>query len=372
VNHFQLAYRNLKRRPARSVLTALGVALAVGSFITLYGLSRSAYENVQQSIDEHNADLTIRRSGSAELFGGTVPEATAARIAAIPGVSAISGELLSLVESDNGDHVLAAGWAENSFFWQGVPLEEGRIPRPGEHKVAMLGADLAHNLKKHTGDTITLLGEPFRIVGISRFSSVINRNIVVVPLADLQEATFRPGAVSFFSIKLENPNDPAEVERVSNDIQKLGDLSAMKSGNVLRNDSMVGLLRAVTSAMAWIALLMGILMVLNTLLMAVLERTREIGILSALGWSTKRIMGALILEGAILSAAGSLAGIILGILGAELLSSIPAIGRYVAVRPTVSLVLMTAAAAVGLGILGACYPAARAARQDPAIALGRG
>ena len=66
---------------------------------------------------------------------------------------------------------------------------------------------------------------------------------------------------------------------------------------MLKNDSLVGLLDAVSSSMAWVALLMGVLMVLNTLLMAVLERTREIGILSAIGWSKERIMGALVIEG---------------------------------------------------------------------------
>ena len=81
MNHLQLALRNLSRRPARSVLTAVGVALAVGSFITLYGLSQSVEQNVGQSIEEHGADLTIRRSGTAELFGGTVPESVGARAA---------------------------------------------------------------------------------------------------------------------------------------------------------------------------------------------------------------------------------------------------------------------------------------------------
>ena len=66
MNHLQLAFRNLKRRPARSILTVMGVALAVGSFITLYGLSRSVQENVQQSFEERGTDLTVRRRGIAE------------------------------------------------------------------------------------------------------------------------------------------------------------------------------------------------------------------------------------------------------------------------------------------------------------------
>ena len=72
MNYFQLALRNLWRRPTRSLLTMLGVAIAVGSFITLFGLSRSVHENVQQSFDEHGANLTVRRRGIAEPFGGTI------------------------------------------------------------------------------------------------------------------------------------------------------------------------------------------------------------------------------------------------------------------------------------------------------------
>ena len=265
MNHLQLAFRNLERRPARSILTALGVALAVGSFITLYGLSRSVYQNVQQSIEEHGSDLTVRRRGTAELFGGTIPETNEPRIAEIPGVVAVSGDLLSLAATDQDAQVLAAGWPDDSFYWQNVPLEEGRLPQRGERKVALMGIDLARVLQKHAGDTIGLLGEQFKIIAITRFNSVINRNLVIVPLADLQELTFRPGALTFLSVKLAHPGDPAEVDRVSKAIEAASDLSATKSENVLRNDSMIGLLRAVSAAMAWVALLMGVLMVLNTL-----------------------------------------------------------------------------------------------------------
>jgi putative ABC transport system permease protein len=371
LNHLQLAFRNLRRRPTRSILTAAGVALAVGSFITLYGLSQSVEQNVEQSIEEHGADLTIRRSGTAELFGGTIPESLGAQIAQVPGVAAVSSELLSLVGTDRDEHVLAAGWAQDSFFWQNVPLEEGRLPRPGERKIALVGIDLAHAMQKHAGDSIGLLEEQFKIVGITRFNSIINRNIVVVPLADMQELTFRPDAVTFFSVKLAHPQDSAEVERVVRDIEALGGLSATRSENVMRNDSMIGLLRAVTRSMAWVALLMGVLMVLNTLLMSVLERTREIGILAAIGWSTKRITGAVVIEGVILSAIGSVAGVVIGVLGCHLLNAIPAVGHFVAVRPTLGLVIATAAAAVALGILGSFYPAWLATRQSPAIALAR-
>jgi putative ABC transport system permease protein len=363
--------RNLKRRPARSLLTVIGVALAVGSFITLYGLSRSVQENVQQSFEERGTDLTVRRRGIAEPFGGNMPEAVVTEIAKIPGVEAVSGQLLSFAATDNDDHVLAFGWGAGSFYWPEVPLLEGRIPRPGERKVALLGKDIAQTLNKHLGDEIVLIGEKFRIIGITNYSSIINRNAVLLELADLQEVTFRTGAVTYISVRLQHPFTQEESDRVSRAIEALGDLSVTKSENVMRNDSLIGLLNAVAASMAWVALLMGVLMVLNTLLMAVLERTREIGILSAIGWSKQRIMGALVIEGFLLSTLGSAAGILIGIAGAHLLSAIPAIGRYVAVKPTIGLIVATALAAIVLGILGSFYPAFVATRQSPAAALER-
>lgn len=371
MNHLELAFRNLKRRPARSILTVLGVALAVGSFITLYGLSRSVQENVQQSFEERGTDLTVRRRGIAEPFGGTMPQSIIPEIAEIPGVAAVSGQLLSFAATDNDDHVITFGWASDSFYWATVPLLEGRLPQPGESKLALIGKDIARTLDKHVGDDMTLLGEKFRIVGITNYASIINRNAVIVGLADLQEITFRTGAVTFISVKLVHPGSADEADRVARAIEASGQLSVTRSEGVLRNDSLIGLLSAVSTSMAWVALLMGVLMVLNTLLMAVLERTREIGILSAIGWSKERIMAALVIEGFILSALGSAVGIAIGIGGSRLLSAIPAIGRYIAVRPTPGLIAATAIAAIILGILGSFYPAFVATRQSPAAALER-
>jgi putative ABC transport system permease protein len=370
VNHFGLALRNLKRRPARSILTVLGVAFAVGSFITLYGLSRSVHENVQASFEEHGGDLTVRRRGIAEPFGGTIPESLIPEIAKVLGVAAVAGQLISFAATDHDDHVIAVGWSPGSFYWSSVPLQEGRLPLPGERKVALVGNDIARALGKRVGDDIALLGEKFHIVGITNYSSVINRNQVIVDLADLQELTFRTGAVTYLSIKLVRPISEADIDRIVSTIEGMEQLSVSR-GDVLRNDSLIGFMTAVSTAMAWVALFMGVLMVLNTLLMAVLERTREIGILAAIGWSRQRIMGALMIEGLILSAFGSVVGILIGVAGSHFLSEVPAIGRYVALRPTPILIGATALAALVLGLLGSLYPAFVATRASPAAALER-
>ena len=103
-------------------------------------------------------------------------------IAKIPGVAGVTGQLLTFAATDNDDHVIAFGWPEDSFFWSSVPLAEGRLPNPGERKFALVGKDIAHTLGKHIGDDITLLGDKFHLIGITNYSSVINRNAVIAGL----------------------------------------------------------------------------------------------------------------------------------------------------------------------------------------------
>jgi putative ABC transport system permease protein len=352
-------------------LTVLGVAFAVGSFITLYGVSRSVDENAQQMIDERGIHLSITRRGTAELFGGSIPQAYAPKLAAIPGVLAITGELLSLVAADGASQVIAVGWPDDSFLWKNLPLAAGRPPRLGERKFVLVGRDAASALGKSVGDTIMLLGTRFEVIGLTRYASIINRHAIVMPLDDLQELTFRPGAVTFLHVQLKHPEDSEETERISRAMEAAADVTVLTSSSVLQNDQNIGMLRAVSGAMAWVALVMGILMVLNTLLMAVLERTHELGILSAIGWSARRIMGAMVLEGLVIALIGSAAGAALGVTGCYVLSTISALARYTTVTPTPTLIMASVSAAIVLAILGSLYPAWLATRQNPGAALER-
>jgi putative ABC transport system permease protein len=125
--------------------------------------------------------------------------------------------------------------------------------------------------------------------------------------------------------------------------------------------------------MAWAAslvgLAMGLLIVLNTLLVAVLERTREIGVLGALGWSCRRILTLVLLESLLLSAAGGLLGMALGYLGLNLLIMHPMLRGIVAVTPSLSAFGQQFLVTVVLGIGGGFLPAWRALNLNPVDAL---
>lgn len=108
---------------------------------------------------------------------------------------------------------------------------------------------------------------------------------------------------------------------------------------------------------------------INTLMMAVAERTREIGIMSAIGWSRPRILGMIVIEGLLLSSVSSLLGCILGVLVARWIAAMPAVRGFLEPEITLRLAVEVAIALLVLGGLGSLYPAWRATRLDPEKAL---
>jgi putative ABC transport system permease protein len=371
VNLTGLAFRNLRRRPLRTALTVVGIALAVGSALALVALSRSIEDSTREGVDEHGADLTVNQKGAPDLFGGFLSEDLAPQLAAINGIARVAGELFLFAPSEEGRQVLVSGWTANSYFWNSVPLRAGRLPSQGEHHVALVGDFTADAMGKKVDDEIELLGEKFRVIGVTQYTAIVNRGTVIVPLPDLQDATLRHGQVSMFYVNLQRGLPPEEVARVKRDIDALGRVSVSVASEMLQHDRNFAVLKAISLSISIIALTMGILNVLNTLLMTVQERTREIGIVSAIGWSNLRIMGSIVLEGLMMCALGSVLGVAMGYSAAFLFPLIPTIGDYISFKPTLVLIVPVLLATLVLCTLGSLYPAWRATRMTPAQALQR-
>jgi putative ABC transport system permease protein len=368
VNLIGLAVRNLCRRPTRTASTILGIALAVGSALSLMALSRSIEDSTRESIDELGTDVAVTQKGASDLFGGFLPEELAGRLSTIPGIVRVTGELFLFAPSENDRQILVSAWTNTG---RAVPLREGRLLGAGEHNVALIGDLAAESTSKKLGDNIEILGQQFRIVGVTKYASNVNRNTVTVPLADLQETAYRRGQVSMFHVDLQRGQSPAVVAGVKQDIAALGNVSVSMSNEMFENDRNVQVLKAVSLSISIIALGMASLGIFNTLLMTIQERTREIGIVAAIGWSDARIMGSIVAEGLMMCVVGCVLGVASGFLVALLFPLIPKIGDYIQFRPTLALVLPVVAAAFVLCTAGALYPAWRATRMTPAEALQR-
>ena len=135
------------------------------------------------------------------------------------------------------------------------------------------------------------------------------------------------------------------------------------------NNSILKLLRAMVWGVSVIALIMALVIILNTLLMSVTERTREIGIFLAIGWSGGRILSMFILEGLLLSCSGGLIGTGAGIFGLQILAEHPRLQGFIEVGIALTLLFQVFSSAVLIGLLGSLLPAWRAMKLNTIEAL---
>lgn len=362
-----VAWHNLARRPFRSALTAAGVGIAVGGFVCLAGVTGGVAKAWNGGMVQRGAHLVALRAGSVEILATSLPESAVEELAREPGIRDAAGELVNLAILESGDTALVSGWAPGSFLWDALPMTSGRLPRDGE---AALAEELAREQRLRPGDTVFLEGRNVPVVGTFQAQGALLSTGIVLPLRTMQELWSRPGAVTFLLARLERPSDHAGAAALLERLRKrFPALRISRSERVAEDNRVLDLLSALNRTTTGVALLMAFVVVLNTLLMSVAERTRELGVLSALGWPARRILVSITLEGVLLSLAGGLAGSLLGIAGLHAIATASALRGFVDPAVGVLEVVEATAAAAALGTLGALYPAWRAVRLDPVAAL---
>ncbi len=371
MNLLTLALRNLQRRFARTAIVSLSVGLAVASSLSLVALADSIEQGAGEGVEERGADLVVLSRSASDLFESSIAESYRSALASIKDVVAADGEIIMFSPIDNRRQRLVMGSPEDSVFWKKMPIAQGRRPNPGETNAVVLGQDAAAALHKKIGDKLSILDEPFTVVGVANYQSALNRSLIYAVLSRLQTVSFRNKSVTMFHLKLAPSVTPQRVEAIRAQIARLGPLSAAPTDQLLQRDRNLAVLKAVAKAISIIALTLGALSVLNALLMAIQERTREIGIMMAIGWSRARTMASIVLEGVVIGLAGCFVGVPASFAISYSFKYLPTVGEILAFRPSLSIILPVLVVAVLLCGLGALYPAWRAASMRPADALRR-
>jgi putative ABC transport system permease protein len=367
-----LPLRGLIARPLRTLLTVLGIALAVAGFVALTGLTAGVQHSFASGIDENGADLVVSQRSAFNLVSSTVPKSLGSGLSAVPNVEAVSGVLLNITTADDAANIVMAGWPSGSFLWKDIHLLSGRIPAPGDQWPVILGESIASALGKRVGDTVELQFQPYQIVGIASFSSILNQNSAIVPLEGLQQLLSREDVFTLFEVRLKRPLDKNDIAVARTRL--IAAAPGFEVGDTEQFASSIrifDLLQAIARTISLVVMAMASVAVANTLLMAVNERTFEIGVLAALGWSPRRILRLILIEGVIMSAAGGVIGIILGALTMEMAAKTKfAAGLIVPYLSGWSIAQALIFVFIA-GPLGALYPAWRATRLLPAEALRR-
>ncbi|RUL87430.1 ABC transporter permease [Tautonia sociabilis] len=369
MGYLRFISRNLRGRPARTTLTALGLSVAVSAVMLLTGISWGFERSFLAIYRSRGIDLIVVRAGISDQLSSNLDASLEDELRAIPGVSQVAPSLMDAVsfEEANLVSVLTSGWEPGSLLIEGLRILEGRPLRPGDRRVVLLGRVLAMNLGKSVGEPIDIAGERFEVVGIYESASLFENGGLVMPLAELQRMMGREGQVTGFVVVAAPGVDPRELGRTIE--RRHQGVAAVPSGDYVKENIQLRLARAMASATTAIALVLGSIGLLNTMAMAVAERTGEIGLLRALGWRRSRIILLLMGEAGALGLLGVAGGAVLAAAGARGITMAPTSRGFI--EPNLSPLVLAIGLAMGLGLtlLGGLYPAVRASRLEPTEAL---
>jgi putative ABC transport system permease protein len=369
MGYLRFIARNLQGRPVRTVLTMLGLAVAVSAVMLLTGISMGFERSFQAIYQSRGIDLIVVRAGISDQLSSTLDEGMADSLREISGVARLAPSLMDAVsfEEANLVSVLANGWEPDGLLIDGLTILEGRGLQLGDAASVMLGRILALNLGKTVGDRVEIAGEPFHVVGIYESESLFENGGLVVPLGQLQRMMGREGQVTGFVIVAGAGVDPrslgTEIER------RVQGVAATPARDYVEGNIQLRLAQAMSAATTAIALFLGSIGLLNTMAMAVAERTGEIGLLRALGWRRSRIVLLLMGEAAALGLLGVLGGAVLAVVGARVLTIAPTSRGFIDPNLSPAVLGIGLGLGIGLTLLGGLYPAVRASRLEPTEAL---
>ena len=360
-----MIWQNLWHRKARSVLTMLGIAIGVAAIIALGAMAQGLAEGYAATGGGSGADLLVMQTDAYDVSLSAVDEVIGERIAQLGGVRHVSGIIFSIVQVEGIPYFMVGGYHPEEAAIQHFKIVQGQ-PLLREKQI-ILGRQAADNLKKSVGDTIKLYEAPFRVVGIYETGQVFEESGAVIPLADAQAIFKKPHQVTYFEVQV---RDPTQVDAVQSRMEQLfDDVSVTKAADLADEQQMVQTFRAMAWGISLIAVLIGGLGMMNTMVMAVFEQTREIGVLRAVGWRRARVLRYVLGQSVVLSLLGGLVGIGLGMGLVWLINRTPAISSFApgVVRP--NLLVQAMSVALALGLAGGAYPAWRAAGLSPVEAL---
>lgn len=380
--------RNVFRRRLRAFLTISGITIGVLALVVMGAMAEKITLLVDGGI-QYYGDKVVVEDGSEAGRVSFVPMSTELipELERVEGVAAAFPTLALLLDDEPGAVSMGVpatiggtdlGVLEYETMLAGIA--EGRNLREGDAGVAVVGCDLVTKLDARVGGTIKLRGETFEVVGIREKTLTAPDLAVAVPLADAQRLvlkTLPPSIADTLDVDTltsqivvfpEEGYDPEDVAATIN--TELEGLRA--TGPEAFQEQVVSstqMLSAIIIGIATVSLLVGGLSVVNTMTMAVSERTREIGVRKAIGASNGAIMRQFVAESGVIGIVGGFAGLALGWAIAYGLNAAGNASGTQLFLVTGRLAVGSVAFAVVLGVLSGLYPAWHAARLNPVQAL---
>lgn len=393
------AWRNLMTRPLRTALALIGLSVPILGVMGLFSVSNGLRNMVGDTLSRVEGVMVVRENSPSPVFSD-LPADMAGKIKAIPGVRVVAPEIWKVAPNIEGTGLvsnLLSGKGAKSFFdqpvIQGQDIEahrhlksavypraikekgEGRFLVPEDkgkpnivisRKVAHDYPDAKGNPRK-LGDTLRIAGKPFTIVGIYETGSML-LDVVIVMDIDTARGLLGVSKETVSSIYSET-DTPTLNDQVSQAIEKaVPGVDARSMTEFMANfGSMMGQVDKFLMMTVSLALLVGVVGIVNTMLMSTTERFIEFGVLRTNGWSQGNILTLVTLESAYLGLLSGVVGCVLVLVGTTVANQFLSGGVRLEVSP--QLLALGVVLSIVTGTLGGLYPAWRAARLVPMDAI---
>jgi putative ABC transport system permease protein len=299
-------------------------------------------------------------------FNATVRD----QIAHLPHIAATCALLVDLMSVENTEMIMVSGREWGGFAWGNLKLVSGRMPNDAQEKAVVLGRTAAEVLKKKVGDPIQIETAELKVVGIVDGNAWVENGSVILSLPLLQEITGDQDRINVIDVRLTPGTSRPDVQRLCEQIDQLiPEARAIVASENLNQSEISRIVGAMSWSTSLLAVLVGVLGVMNTMLMNVFERTPEICVLLALGWKRRRIVELVLWESAILGLLGGIIGVFIGVLGVRLLGATPSIRGLLEPDIGMRLLAVSVAIAIVVGVVSGLYPAWRSSKVTPSQAL---
>ena len=364
-----LIARNVFTRKLRSSLTGVAVAIGIMTVVALGVLTHSLRVTAISVLRTGDADFTVAQKGVSDVVYSALDDSQLESLKSYPGVESVVGVLIAAVKLDaNHPFFLELGIPLDQLTTFGVQVVAGTAYDADATDQVMLGHRAAADLHKTVGDMITIDTVDLRVVGIYSVGNVFGDSASMLPLTTLQGLERKPGSVTLAFVKVKPGADIAALRAsIEKDNPVLATVrTESEFGRVDRNLSLISAANVATSILA---LVIGAIGVMNTTMMSVFERTREFGVLRAIGWTRARLVGLVMGEAVLISLAGAAVGLAMGYVAIRLIQRVPeVVGVFQPDYPT-GIFGRALGIAFGMAFIGAFYPAVRAALLEPMEAL---
>jgi len=364
-----IVLRGLIRRPVRTGLTLVGISIGIAAVVTLVGFSRGFVKSWESGMSARGTDIVVNNLGSG-LAPKAFDQAVKDRVASVPKVAATCALFVDLTSIEDSSMMIVSAREWKGFSWDNLKLVSGRMPNDANEQAVVLGVNAAEVLKKKLGDPIQIDVNELKVVGIVDGGALVENGSVIVSLPMYQAISDNAGKINIIDVRAAPGMSEEEMKRLCEEINKVvPEAKALVASEHIANSEAYRFIRAMSWGTSLLAVVVGVLGVMNTMLMTVFERKQEICILLAIGWKRHRILSMILLESAMLGLFGGIIGVLIGIIGVKIVERLPAVQGLLEPDLSVSLFAIAVTMSVAVGVLSGLYPAWRSSRLNPALAI---